>query len=1003
MKWKTHILATLASFLVLAQAEGQKFHSINDDFPFARARCIHQDDYGFLWFGTFDGLVRFDGVSFDSWRNIPGDTNSLPGQEVLAVIQETDSTLLLGFQEMGLVSFNMYSHRSRPITLTPEASQLTVYTLEISWDSVIWVGTNSGLFAVQGTDIKHYAANDSNGLLNNVILKVYEDRNGTLWIGTYQGLHRFDTHAGTFENEITNPSFPGRIIIDMDEDPEGRLWVSVRHGDQRLYEWNAEADAFEANERFSRDGEFRITFDHMGAMWASSRGRGVHCFYEDSEDFFDPSDAWKHGLHALGLFDAFHDKYQNIWVLGEEVFRWSGDRKAFHTLEGDGYVIHSVFADADYIWYCGVDPKRWNRRTGQTEEFLAGFEMTEMRNPEAIRSQARILHFEPWGQDLVMSTTRNLILWDREADAFSEIPTNAGGPLRDFFIDDRDRAWVATNQQLALRADLRNRTFDRPEVLRPAWTAHTVTQSPDGTQWWGNRSHGLVAYDPESGVISQYQPDPDDPANSLSSFTVHDILSHSDGTIWIGTKFGLDSMDPVTREISHYPFERDAEFNTQITSLLEGEAGTLWLGTKNGLVYLDPVRDSVRRFTREDGLINTVFTERACFKDTNGVLYFGGDQGIDYFHPAQIGANPVPPDLYVRSVNVNNQPVKGDFPGREPVEIVLNPNEKFIEIELIGVHLASPHSVQYAYRMSQSDQWNNLGRNRNITLANLSPGRYTLEGKCANGDGVWSSPRRLLVIRLRPPFWQTAWFISLASAALLGLIYGIYRYRVGQVRKIEQVKTELNKRIAEIEMKALRAQMNPHFLFNSLNSVKLLIDTGNRKDAKRYLTKYGQLIRKILNNSRKKFIRMDEELETLKLYLELEQMRFKNFRYSITISPDVETDFLEIPPLLLQPYVENALWHGLMHKDRGEKILSIEVKRAAEHIVIVIEDNGIGRKQAQLIKTRSRTKKESLGLSISRDRLNFLKDLYGTEVQVEIIDHEDPTGTQVVIMLPVQD
>ncbi|MDX1406538.1 MAG: histidine kinase, partial [Saprospiraceae bacterium] len=627
----------------------------------------------------------------------------------------------------------------------------------------------------------------------------------------------------------------------------------------------------------------------------------------------------------------------------------------------------------------------------------------ELRYPAPLNNQKRVYHFEEWGEDLLLATTRNMVLWDRSHNRFQDIPTSVGGPIRDFVIDADDYAWVAANQLTPIRMSLPTGNYVRLPALAPVRTAHAVAMSDDGLQWWGNRREGLHSFDPRTEELIQYVPDPDDPANSLSSFTVHDILCRSDGSVWVGTKFGLDKIDPATRRVMRYPLSGD-QINTQITAILEGQEGTLWLGTKNGLLYLDPETDSLRRFTRNDGLINTVYTERACYKDKHGVLYFGGDEGIDYFHPDDIGINPVPPDLYIKSASVNNQLVTAERAGECLSELTLSHEENFIEIELVGLHLASPNSVQYAYRLPlQSAEWIHLGKNRVITLARLPPGHYVLEARCANSDGIWSAPKLLLDIQITPPFWQTTWFISLLVIVVAGFIYALYRFRVGQIRRAERIKSELTKRIAEIEMKALRAQMNPHFLFNSLNSVRLLIDTGDNADAKRYLTKFSKLIRQILNNSRKKFIRLDEELETLRLYLELEKMRFKNFRYTIDVANDVESDFVEVPPLLLQPYVENALWHGLMNKQRGDKRLDITVHRQNDHIEVIIEDNGIGREQARRLKTRSKSKKESLGLQISQDRLTHLKELYGSEIAVEIVDLQDPTGTRVIIRMPVSD
>jgi LytS/YehU family sensor histidine kinase len=161
------------------------------------------------------------------------------------------------------------------------------------------------------------------------------------------------------------------------------------------------------------------------------------------------------------------------------------------------------------------------------------------------------------------------------------------------------------------------------------------------------------------------------------------------------------------------------------------------------------------------------------------------------------------------------------------------------------------------------------------------------------------------------------------------------------------------------------------------------------------------LIRQILEYSREKFIRLDEEMEMLSLYLDLEQVRFKNFEYTIDVAPGLEADFIEIPPMLLQPFVENAIWHGLMNKPDDPRNLSIIVHQEKSNTVIIIEDNGIGRKQAQLLKSRKGSQRESLGLRIGQERIDILKEQYGDGAKMQIIDLENPTGTRVVISLPV--
>ncbi|MEL6923778.1 MAG: histidine kinase, partial [Bacteroidota bacterium] len=199
----------------------------------------------------------------------------------------------------------------------------------------------------------------------------------------------------------------------------------------------------------------------------------------------------------------------------------------------------------------------------------------------------------------------------------------------------------------------------------------------------------------------------------------------------------------------------------------------------------------------------------------------------------------------------------------------------------------------------------------------------------------------------------------------------------------ESLKTEFNRKLAEIEMTALRAQMNPHFLFNCLNSIKLYMVQNDASTAASYLTKFSRLIRLILNNSKSTMVRLDKELEALRLYIEMEQFRFnKKFDFNITLDEDINAEFVDIPPLILQPYVENAIWHGIMHKENGQGHLQIDITRLhaddteQDMLRFVIEDNGIGREKAQALKSRSATRHKSFGMQITRNRIALANELY---------------------------
>ena len=222
------------------------------------------------------------------------------------------------------------------------------------------------------------------------------------------------------------------------------------------------------------------------------------------------------------------------------------------------------------------------------------------------------------------------------------------------------------------------------------------------------------------------------------------------------------------------------------------------------------------------------------------------------------------------------------------------------------------------------------------------------------------------------------------------------------------LEDDYNQRLVSIEMRALRAQMNPHFIFNVLNSIKLYMVQNDAQTASNYLTKFSKLIRMILNNSKAHLVSLEDELDALKLYIEIENFRFNNkFDFNIKVDEEIDQEFAEIPPLILQPYVENAIWHGLMHKSEGRGLLSIDITiDNADNLSFVIQDNGIGRKQAALLKSNSARKKKhkSIGMELTEDRIEMTNRFYNTNASVEVIDLMDAdgkaAGTKVILLLP---
>jgi sensor histidine kinase YesM len=258
-------------------------------------------------------------------------------------------------------------------------------------------------------------------------------------------------------------------------------------------------------------------------------------------------------------------------------------------------------------------------------------------------------------------------------------------------------------------------------------------------------------------------------------------------------------------------------------------------------------------------------------------------------------------------------------------------------------------------------------------------------------------------VHVSPPFWLSWWFVTFSALLVLGILYTGYTIRIRQIRKEERLKTDFHKKLAEVEMNALRAQMNPHFLFNSLNAIKYYVVKEKPEKAAEYLDNFARLIRLILHNSREQRIPLGQELETLKLYVEMERLRFdEQFDFEMCLDSALDAEYIMLPPLLLQPYAENAIWHGLLHRDQKGK-LTVRAYRKHNSIFLEVEDNGIGRHKAQQLKSKSAQQKKSMGMQLTKARIDMNQALSNTPTTVEIIDLQDEfghaCGTRVVIKM----
>jgi hypothetical protein len=432
--------------------------------------------------------------------------------------------------------------------------------------------------------------------------------------------------------------------------------------------------------------------------------------------------------------------------------------------------------------------------------------------------------------------------------------------------------------------------------------------------------------------------------------------------------------------------------------------GDLWIASNDGIARYDTASKKVDFFGASFGFSRVSDLNLS----SDDIILASVDGKLITIDPYNLPSNDLVPRPVITGFRVFDQTYQSQAGQRVPYirQVSLRHTQNFFSFDFGAIDFTSQQVKEFAYQLEGLDrEWNYPEKGRQYAAyTNVGGGRFVFRVKVRNPGGDWSADEATLIVSITPPIWQRPWFILCSVAFLITLIWVMYRYRINEIKKKEALITAFNKQLAETEMKALRAQMNPHFLFNTLNAIKLYVQKNDQEKAVEYLTDFAKLIRQVLQNSGNALIPLSAELEALDLYIRIERMRFDaSFDYQIDVAPDVTTESIRIPPLLLQPYVENAIWHGLMHKSDEQGILLVQVSRKGKDLYCIVEDSGIGREAAKDIRSKSAEKKKSMGMQITQDRMDISGRMSDMTFDVKIEDLSDErgmaSGTRVVLRM----
>ncbi|MCB9234196.1 MAG: histidine kinase [Bacteroidia bacterium] len=960
----------------LSRYDGTSFRTFNarDGLTHNYIHSLYEDHQGNIWIGTDKGVSKYDGRKF---TNFPGE-NKLSWLRINSITEDNQGRLCFGTQQ-GAIIYNPQTGEQILLNKESGLPHGLVFAFIQDQKGQYWVGTDGGLcvFAatVQNGDQPLVTFLGKQGLASLQVRSLLEDSKSRIWISTYGGgISMFDprryaiTHHAPFDNLTTLDGLPSSIVTCSMEDKAGNLWFGTIYGGACRY-----------------DGKFFSYFTEEDGMRSSL----VHALLEDS--------------------------WGNIWfgTSGGGVSKFVGEQFVHFTERNGikGNRVYSVVEDQEgYIWM-GTSGKGITRYNGR--EFVR-FGAEEGFKDVLVKA----LEVDTAGRIWIGSEGGGLAL--KQGDKFRFFGQESGissSFIRDIHRTRKGEIWIATAGGGICRHDSSGFTCYNKDDGLPGDRINCIIDAPDGTLLVGTDGIGLSRFDPVAARSGKPAFTNLGTSSGLCSNIIRSFSYGSNGTIWAGTAEGLVRIDPGGNLTCMGEAEGLNSSNIYLTVM--DNAGNLWAGSEKGVdkigLNAEGVITEVNAFGRTEGFGGIETCRGASAIDSYGRLWFGTIDGITQYNPREEEFNPMPPKIQITGIDLFYEKIEqtgfaDSLTPWHPLPVKLNLpwNQNHLSFEFIGINHKNQPKVRYRWRLAgYEEEWSPASSKTEATYSNLHPENYTFEVMAGNEDGVWNENPATFSFTIEPPFWGTWTFRILATALLILLVVVFFQLRIRQIKKrteARQKEIEQEKNLLELEQKALRLQMNPHFIFNALNSIKGLIASNDQAAARKNLVNFARLMRLILDNSREAYIPLSKEVQTLQYYLDLEKLsRGDKFDYAIDLAKDLDPETVSIPPMLVQPFVENAVLHGISPLKEGGMI-NIAFSKAGNALECSIRDNGVGRKKSGEIQKGREKLHISRGVSVTEERLNLLCESESDHFGIRILDltneNGEPAGTEVTVNMP---
>lgn len=934
-------IATLGGVSVF---DGSEFsnHGVQEGLPDPQVGALLADPAGGMWLGCGSSLIHINGHRITR-NDLPA---SMEGARIEALLRTDDGRFLLATDGAGVIERRGTAFA--PLEGWPQDTARTIRALLQLTDGSLLVGMRDGLLRWRNGRCDRVALDGRDLSISSLTM----DAERAVWISTYgDGIFRWDA-SGKIRGFDADDGLLQDNVRWVMVDGSGRAWASSKLGLNRIEQLDPDSfrvRSFMIHQGMPNDNVYCTLEDDHGQLWIGTDGGGLLRFAGDRFVTLTT----KEGLCSDLIMTMGRDASGAEWIgtYGNGICRLDG-MAMITTLEG---------LPNNTVW-CNLLDSRGRHWWG-TSDGLCLVEKGTVRLPE---------------EDILLTDNRVLALME----------------------DRNGNIWCGTRDGVSVIDPTGDVVHHRAGGNGPGRSVRSLVEDAAGNVWLGSEN-GL--YRVRHGRFERFSSE-----NGLPDNTVMTLAIDGAQRLWIGTANGVairSDSGIVTIRLGDDP-------GSNYVDMLHIDAnGTGWAGTNNGIYRFRPKllpaqMGSIERINARDGLLGTECNLNAYYLDTLGRTWIGTASGL-VMHDPRRRSNPPYTKLpfctiggvrsFLQASDWKGQCDSLDSTSGLPMGLRLDHRKHYLTFDYGSVALHEPEAVRYRYMLAGYDaDWLPETEARFASYSNLPHGEYTFKVAARYGQGAWS-PEASFAFVILPPFWLTWWFIGGCVLAVAVLLYGIMRWRAMQRARSEKTKQlMLRSRMLQLEQQALNANMNRHFVFNALNSIQYYINRQDRTAANRYLTSFAKLIRKNLDASQSDTVSLAEELERLELYLTLEHMRFKDkFRYTLQINDDVDLHDIHLPAMMLQPYVENSIWHGILPMERQGEVI-INVTNSGHGTVLVsVEDDGIGVQESLKGKTNGTEDHISKGIEITKGRADVLRSLNLSDIRIEGPEQVHGPGGQV--------